>query len=168
MGSCFQPSGSQIAASTPVGGISCIPDGKGTKYCQLAAHLGHLTHLLHLHGVAKVGEQAFVPEVDEAPGANLERKVGSLEAIALDGGLEVVVSVRFPLQGSTHVGRGVPGDSQLDQGHLRGVGLPVDDHQVGLLGCHGDVGGDGHPVDPLALKVGIQLSTFQPLGSKLF
>ena len=99
MGSCFQPSGSQIAASTPVGGISCIPDGKGTKYCQLAAHLGHLTHLLHLHGVAKVGEQAFVPEVDEAPGANLERKVGALEAIALDGGLEVIVSFRFPLQG---------------------------------------------------------------------
>ena len=115
-----------------------------------------------------MGEQAFIPGIYEASGPDLKRKVGALEAIALDGGLEVVVSVRFPLQGSTHVGRGVPGDSQLDQGHLRGVGLPVNDHQVGLLGCHGDVGGDGHPVDPLALNVGIQLLTFQPLGSKLF
>ena len=93
VGSCFQPSGSQIAASTPVGGISCIPDGKGTKNCQLATHLGHLTHLLHLHGVAKVGEQAFIPGIYEASGPDLKRKVGALEAIALNGGLEVVVSV---------------------------------------------------------------------------
>ena len=61
----------------------------------------------------------------------------------------------IPLQGGSHVCRGVPGDSQLDQGHLRGVGLPVDDHQVGLLGSHGNVGGDGHTIDPLAFKVGI-------------
>ena len=46
-----------------------------------------------------MGEQAFVPEV-----ANLERKVGALEAVTLDGGLEIIVSVRFPLEGSTHVG----------------------------------------------------------------
>ena len=80
--SIFQPSGSEVAATAPVGRISGVPDGEGTQDSQLAAHLCHLAHLLHLHDVAKVGEQALVPEVDEAPGANLEGKVGALEAVS--------------------------------------------------------------------------------------
>ena len=40
-----------------------------------------------------MGEQAFVPQVDEAPGADLKGKVGALEAVSLDGDLEVVVSL---------------------------------------------------------------------------
>ena len=33
VGSCFQPSGSQIAAGTPVGGISCIPESQELPAC---------------------------------------------------------------------------------------------------------------------------------------
>ena len=53
-------------------------------------------------------EQAFVPQVDEAPGADLKGKVGALEAVSLYGDLEVVVSLSLPLQGGSHVCRGVP------------------------------------------------------------
>ena len=58
-----------------------------------------MAHLFHLHDVTKVGEQAFISQVDEAPGANLKGKVGALEAVSLNGDLEVVVSLGLPLQG---------------------------------------------------------------------
>ena len=44
-----------------------------------------------------MGEQALVPEVDEAPGANLKGKIEAFEAISLYGDFEVVVSLGFPL-----------------------------------------------------------------------
>ena len=56
----FQPSGSEIAAPIPVSRVPGIPDGEGTQDSQLAARLDHLAHLLHLHDVAKVGEQGLV------------------------------------------------------------------------------------------------------------
>ena len=76
----------------------------------------HFAHFLHLHDLAEVGQQALVLGVDEAPGPDLEGEIGTLEAIALDGGLQVAVSLGLPLQGGPQVGRGVPGDGQLDQG----------------------------------------------------
>ena len=65
-----------------------------------------------------MSEQAFVPQVDESPGANLERKVGAFESITLDGDLEVIVSVRFPLQGCTYIGRGVPRKKKLENNNF--------------------------------------------------
>ena len=83
-----------------------------------------------------MGDQALVPLVDEASGADFKRKV---ESISLDCGLEIIVPLGFPLESSSDVGRGVPGDNQLDQGHLEGVGLSVDNHQVRFLGGHGNI-----------------------------
>ena len=132
----FQPSGSEVAATAPVGRISGVPDGEGTQDSQLAAHLCHLAHLLHLHDVAEVGEQAFVPQVDESPGANLERKVEAFEAIALDGGLEVIVSFRFPLQGTACLGR-----NRVSNGFChRSMAKPIyhgKTHDIWVLPCNG-------------------------------
>ena len=78
--------------------MSGIPDGVGTQNSQLAAHLHDLAHFLHLHDLAEVGEQALVLAVDEAPGPDLEGEIGTLEAITLDGGLQVAVSLSLLLQ----------------------------------------------------------------------
>ena len=87
--------------------MSGIPDGVGAQNSQLAAHLRHLGHFLHLHDLAEVGEQALVLAVDEAPGPDLKREIRALEAITLDGCLQVAVSLGLPLQGGPQVGRGV-------------------------------------------------------------
>ena len=41
--SIFQPSGSEVAATAPVGRISGVPDGEGTQDSR------HMAHLLHHH-----------------------------------------------------------------------------------------------------------------------
>ena len=71
----FQPLGREVATPAPVGRMSGIPDGVGAQNSQLAAHLRHMAHFLHLHDLAKVGEQALIFGVDEAPCSDLKRKI---------------------------------------------------------------------------------------------
>ena len=59
-----------------------------------------MTHFFHSHGVAKVGDQALVPLVDEASGADFKRKIGAFESITFNCVGQVAVSLCFPLQGN--------------------------------------------------------------------
>ena len=77
-------SGLQIARTAPVHGVPGVPDRVGPEEGQLAAVLYDSAHLCHLHGMAKLGKDCFVPGVDNSSGADLKRDVGAFEAVAID------------------------------------------------------------------------------------
>ena len=77
-------SGLQIASSAPVHGVPDVPDRVGPEEGKLAAFLDDSAHLGHLHDMAKLGKDCFVPGVDNSSGADLKRDVGAFEAVAID------------------------------------------------------------------------------------
>ena len=117
--------------------------------------------LHHLEPVAQLCEDVPIPCIYQAPCADLQWDVVTLEAVALDGGGQLLVPIRLPLHRCRHVGQSIPGDHQLDELHL--LGLPVDDDQVRLLSRHCHIGGDGDAIDSVAVKVSIDFHSFQPL-----
>ena len=112
--------------------------------------------------MAQLSEDTPVPCVDHSSSSNLQGDVETLEAVARDGGGQLLVSLSLPVLRRRHVSRGVPRDGQLNQLHL--LGLAVDDDQVRLLGSHCHIGGDGDAVHSVTLYVGKHLDAFQPLG----
>ena len=136
-------------ASCPVSGVPGIPDGVGAKEGQFAAVLRHAADLVHLQAMAQLGEDGSVPRVHNTPGPDFKWDVGAPEAIALDGGGELLVSLSLPRSCSLDVGGRVPRHSELDELYL--LCLPVDDDQVRLLSRHGHVGRDGDAVHRMLL-----------------
>ena len=62
-----------------------------------------------------MGESILVLGVDDSFSPGLEWDVGAPEAIALDGGGELLVPLSFPCCCRLQVGRRVPWQSQLDE-----------------------------------------------------
>ena len=77
-------SGNQKTTSSPVSGVSGVPDGVGAQEGQLAAVLCHAADLVHLQAVAQLGEDGSVPSVHNTPGPDFQGDVGAPETIALD------------------------------------------------------------------------------------
>ena len=75
-------SGLQVASSAPVHGVPGVPDRVGPQEGQLAAVLYDSAHLRHLHGMAKLGKDSFVPGVHNSSGADLKRDVGAFEYLS--------------------------------------------------------------------------------------
>ena len=61
-------SGNQKTTSSPVSGVSGVPDGVGAQEGQLAAVLCHAADLVHLQAVAQLGEDGSVPCIHNTPG----------------------------------------------------------------------------------------------------
>ena len=131
----------QEATSTPILRVSCIPNCVGAKDCQLAAVLDDAADLVHLDAVAELGDDGSVSVVDHSSCADLQWDVVAPETVARDGGGQLIVSLRLPGLRRRHVGRGVPGDGQLDKLHL--LGLSVDNDKVRFLSSHCHIWGDG-------------------------
>ena len=91
--------------------------------------------------MAELGDDVSVSVVDHSSCADLQWDVVAPEAVACDGGRQLVVPLRLPVLRRRHVGGGVPRDGQLDELHV--LGLSVDNDQVCLLGSHCHIWGDG-------------------------
>ena len=137
----------QEASSIPVSRISSVPEGVGAKNGQLAAVLDHAGHLCHLEPVAQLCEDTPVSCIHNSSCSDLKGDIETLEPVALDGGGQLVVPLGLSCHCRRHVGRRVPGNSQLDQLNL--LGHSVHNNKVRLLSCHRYVGGDGDAVDPV-------------------
>ena len=91
--------------------------------------------------MAELGDDCSVSVVDHSSCADLQWDVVAPETVARDGGGQLIVSLRLPGLRRRHVGRGVPGDGQLDKLHL--LGLSVDNDKVRFLSSHCHIWGDG-------------------------
>ena len=105
--------------------------------------------------MAELCEDVLVPAIDEPSRPNLKGDVETFEAIALDGGGELLVPLSLPCCSSLDVGGRVPRHSELDELYL--LCLSIDDDQVRFLSRHGPVGRDGDAVHPVTLEVGVDL-----------
>ena len=104
----------QVAPSVPILGVSCIPECVGSQEGQHAAVLDDAADLVHLDAVAELGDDSFVSAIDHSSCANLQWDVVALEAVACDGGGQLIVPLRLPGLGRRQVGSGVPRDGQLN------------------------------------------------------
>ena len=114
--------------------------------------------------MAELHEDVLVPAIDEPSRPNLKGDVETFEAIALDGGGELLVPLSLPCCSSLDVGGRVPRHSELDELYL--LCLSIDDDQVRLLSRHGHVGRDGDAVHSVTLEVGIDLNPLLLLGGE--
>ena len=115
MGKCIAlQSRLQVSPSIPILGVSCIPECVGSQEGQHAAVLDDAADLVHLDAVAELGDDSFVSAIDHSSCANLQWDVVALEAVACDGGGQLIVPLRLPGLGRRQVGSGVPRDGQLN------------------------------------------------------
>ena len=114
-------------------------------------------------------EQALVPHIGEPPGTDLKGKVGALESVSFNGGLHSA----GPCTLSVFLCRAAPMLAEESQGTVSSTSITSGGLAFLLIitrsGFWAVMATSGGMVTPLILLPSkSELSSFQPLGSKLF